>query len=174
VSAASDLSQAAASVPPKLEPIAQWVVFCMDAGRYAVPLSAVERVVRAVQVTPLPQAPAAVLGVIDVSGRVLPVFNIRQRFGLPERGIILTDEFLIAHTSERTVVLAVDAVLGVLDRSAAAVINIGNLAPGLVHIHGVIQTSDGLVLINDLEAFLSTDEALALDVALNQAGQHAG
>ena len=55
--------------------IAQLVVFRLDERRYALPLAVVERVVRAVDVTPLPKAPPMVLGVIDVHGRVLPVLN---------------------------------------------------------------------------------------------------
>lgn len=41
------------------------VVFCLDGQRYALPLAAVRRIVRAVEVTPLPGAPAIVLGAID-------------------------------------------------------------------------------------------------------------
>lgn len=46
----------------------QWVVFCLDATRLAVPLAAVERIVRAAEVTPLPLAPSMVIGVINVAG----------------------------------------------------------------------------------------------------------
>jgi purine-binding chemotaxis protein CheW len=153
-------------VPPTLNQIAQWVVFSLDAGRYALPLRSVERIVRAVQVTPLPRAPAVVLGAIDVAGQVLPVFNVRQRFGLPEREIDPADQFLIARTTGRTVVLAVDAVSGVLEQPAVAMIDAGSVAPGLAHIRGVLRIADYLVLIHDLEAFLSTDEAQVLDAAL--------
>jgi purine-binding chemotaxis protein CheW len=158
----------------RLDQIAQWVVFSLDAGRYALPLHCVERIVRAVQVTSLPQAPAVVLGVIDVAGRVLPVFNLRQRFGLPERDIDPADQFLIARTAARTVVLVIDTASGVLEQPTAAMIDAGKLAPGLAHLRGVIATTDDLVLIQDLEAFLSTDEAEALDAAMNPAASRAG
>lgn len=151
------------------EQIPQWVVFSLDAGRYALSLHSVERIVQAVLVTLLPQAPAVVLGVIDVAGRVLPVFNVRQRLGLPERDIDPADQFVIARTSERTVVLAVDAVSGVFELPAAAMIDAGSLAPGLAHTRGVMQIADDLVLVHDLEAFLSTTEAQALDAVMEQA-----
>jgi purine-binding chemotaxis protein CheW len=63
----------------------QLVVFRLDERRYALPLAAVERVVRSVTVTPLPGAPAIVLGGINVHGRVLPVLNVRRRFRMPDR-----------------------------------------------------------------------------------------
>ncbi|MBI4530070.1 MAG: chemotaxis protein CheW, partial [Candidatus Latescibacteria bacterium] len=79
----------------------QLVVFTLDEQRYALHLSAVERVVCSVEVTPLPKAPEVVLGVINVQGQVLPVVNIRKRFQLPERGITLTDHFIVAQTARR-------------------------------------------------------------------------
>jgi purine-binding chemotaxis protein CheW len=68
------------------------VVFTLDARRYAVPLSTVERIIRAVEITPLPQAPEIVLGVINVQGRIIPVVNTRKRFRLPECDIRLSDQ----------------------------------------------------------------------------------
>jgi purine-binding chemotaxis protein CheW len=149
------------------------VVFSLDAGRYALPLHSVDRIVRAVQVTSLRQAPSVVLGAICVAGRILPVFNVRQRLGLPERDIDPADQFLIARTTQRTVVLAVDAVSGVFELPAAAMTDAGSLAPGLAHIRGVIPIADDLVLIHDLEAFLSPAEAQALDAELKQAAARA-
>ena len=88
------------------------VTFTLDHQRYAVNLSAVERIVPAAEVTPLPRAPGTVLGVIDVQGQILPVFDIRSRFGLPERDMDLNDKLIIANTPRRTVVLVVDSVTG--------------------------------------------------------------
>jgi purine-binding chemotaxis protein CheW len=158
---------------PDLGETAQWVVFSLDEGRYALPLAAVDRIVRAVHITPMPRAPGIVLGAIDVQGRVLPVFNIRRRFGLPERTVDPVDHFLIAHTARRTVVLVIDAAQGVFEHAATAVIEAANIARDFEHIHGVIQLDDGLVLIHDLERFLSPDEARVLDEAMSQQASHA-
>jgi purine-binding chemotaxis protein CheW len=166
-------SDTAASVSV-LSETAQWVVFSLDTGRYALPLAAVDRIVRAVHVTALPLAPDIVLGAIDVEGRVLPVFNIRRRFRLPERTIGPADHFLIARTAQRTVVLVIDAAQGVLEHPATAMIDPASIAPGLRHLRGVIQLEDGLVLIHDLEHFLSPDEARKLDEAMNQQAARAG
>jgi purine-binding chemotaxis protein CheW len=173
VKAAQHPSPPAAQSPPTLSEIAQWVVFGLDGGRYALPLTAVERIVRAAHVTPLPLAPAVVLGAIDVEGRVLPVFSLRHRFRLPERAIDPADQFLIARIAQGTVVLAIDAAQGVLECPASTLIDAATIAPNLPHIRGVIALEDGLVLIHDLEQFLSPDETLALNAAMNQAASHA-
>src|SRR5690242_12083986 len=105
-----------------MKEVIQLVVFRLEAQRYALPLGVVERITRAVEVTPLPEAPDVVLGVIDVGGTVLPVLNIRRRFGLPEREIGLSDQFIISRTTERRVVLVVDDVQGVVERRSEELI----------------------------------------------------
>ena len=95
----------------------QLVVFTLDEQRYAVPLSAVERIVRLVEITPVPHTPEIILGVINVQGRILPVVNIRRRFRLPARELHPSDHLLIARTSKRTVALVVDAVSEVITLS---------------------------------------------------------
>lgn len=151
---------------------AQLVVFRLDMQRYALVLSSVDRIVRAVAVTALPKAPDIVLGVIDVAGRVLPVLNLRRRFGLPEREIDLASQFLIARTSRREVVLVVDEAQEVTARLDADIIDSTQIVPGLTHVRGVARLSDGLVLIHDLEKFLSLDEACALDEAMGSEVAH--
>jgi purine-binding chemotaxis protein CheW len=146
--------------------IAQLVVFRLDERRYALPLAVVERVVRAVDVTPLPKASPIVLGAINVHGRVLPVLNVRRRFLMPEREIGPADWFLLAHTARHTVVLVVDESEGVVERTQAEVVLSAQIVPDLDHFPGVLRLDDGLVLIHDLEKFLSLDEARALDEAM--------
>jgi purine-binding chemotaxis protein CheW len=146
-------------------------VFSLDAGRYALSLAAVERVVRAVEVTHLPAAPPIVLGAIDVQGRVLPVFNVRRRFGLPERDIDPADQFVIARSANRTVVLVVDTAHGVLQSPLADTTSATSMT-GLEHIRGVIRLPDGLVLIQDLDLFLSAAESRVLDEALERGTPH--
>lgn len=150
------------------------MVFSLDTGRYALPLAAVERIVRAVEITHLPSAPPVVLGAVDVQGRVLPVFNLRRRLGLPEREIDPADQFVIARSGNRTVVLVIDAAQDVLQSTGFDTISAATIAKGLEHIQGVIRLPDGLVLIHDLDLFLSAAESRALDAALKPGIPHGG
>ncbi len=93
----------------------QLVVFTLEEQRYALYLPVIERVVSAVEVTPLPKAPDIALGVINIQGKVIPVVNIRRRFGLAERQIDLSDQFIIANTSTSTVVLVAYTFSGVIE-----------------------------------------------------------
>lgn len=145
----------------------QLVVFRLDHGRYALPLAVVDHVVRAVEVTALPNAPAIVHGAIDVHGRLLPVLNVRSRFHLPEREIRPADWFLLARTERRAVALVVDDSEGVVESSADDIVASARIVPGLDMFPGVVGLKDGLVLIHDLETFLSLDDARVLDEALS-------
>ncbi len=77
------------------------LVFALDERRFAIALSAVSSVIRAVEVTPLPQSPEIVMGVINVRGTIIPVVNLRKRFGVQDRGLRISDFILIAHTAHR-------------------------------------------------------------------------
>lgn len=144
----------------------QLVVFGLDGQRYALRLSAVERVVRAVEVIVLPSAPAIVLGVINLAGRVIPVMNIRKRFRLPEKEIGLDNQLIIARTAERTVALLVDYTSALAEISATEVIQAIKILPRIDYLDGVAKLEDGMVLIHDLDKFLSLEEEQALDSAL--------
>ena len=144
----------------------QLVVFALDEQRYALHLSAVERIVRVAEVTPLPKAPEIVLGVINVQGQIIPVADIRRRFRLPEREIDLSDQLIIAKTSKRTVALVVDEVTGVIERLQQDVIPTENVLPGLEYVEGMAKLEEGMVLIHDIDKFLSLEEDRKLAAAL--------
>lgn len=146
----------------------QLVVFSLDDQRYALYLHAVERIVRAVKVIPLPKAPDIILGVIDMQGQVIPVVNIRRRFDLPERKIDLSDRFIIAHITRRTVALVVDAVSGVIEPAEEKLAPAEKITPGMELIDGVIKLEDGMVLIHDLDRFLTLKEDTILDRVMEE------
>jgi purine-binding chemotaxis protein CheW len=145
------------------------VVFALDEPRYALFLSAVERIVRAVEITPLPSAPEIVLGVINVQGRVLPVLDIRKRFRLPAREMKPDDRFVIARTAKREVALVVDSVFGVHELAETEMVSAKQALPFAQYLKGVAKLENNLVLIHDLDQFLSLDEEKALDATLSKA-----
>ncbi len=141
----------------------------LDGQRYALRLAQVDRVIRAVEITPLPQAPEIVAGVINVQGQVIPVVNIRKRFRLPEREIILSDQIVIAHTSRRPVALIVDGTDGVIEFPEHRVVHAGKILPDMEYVEGIAKLEDGMILIHDLDKFLSLEEEKTLDRALSGA-----
>lgn len=144
----------------------QFTVFALDGQRYALRLAAVDRVVRAVEINPLPQAPEIVAGVVNVKGEIVPIINVRRRFRLPARAVALTDHLVIAHTARRPVGLLVDAVTDVIEYPEQDIAGAEGILSGLDYVEGVVKLQDGLVLIHDLDKFLSLEEERSLNNAM--------
>ena len=107
------------------------VPFLLDDQRYALHLGVVERIIPAVEITPLPKAPEIVLGLINIRGKIIPTLNIRRRLQLPERETELNDHFIIANTSKRTVALPVESVGRVILISDREITNSNGHPPGV-------------------------------------------
>ena len=144
----------------------QHLVFSLDEQLFALRLPAVERVVRAVEVTPLPGAPEIVRGVINVRGQITPVFDLRRRFGLPAREIMPSHHLVIARARTRAVALMVDEVRGVDEGLAEGAVAADEILPGVGHVEGVAKLGGDLIFIHDLDKFLSLEEGRELDGVL--------
>ena len=143
------------------------LLFRLDDIRGALPLAQLQETVRAVAITPLAGAPGVVEGVIDVRGTVVPVLDLRARFRLPARPVIPADHLIIAHAGDRTVALRVDEAQDVVTLADETVTPAGPDDPALAHLAGVARLPDGLVLVHDLQAFLTQGEEQALAAALH-------
>jgi len=146
------------------------VLFEVGQRRLALRAPVVQEIVRAAAISPLPQAPAIVEGVINVRGIVLPVVDIRSRFELPALALSPDHHLIVARTSRRTLVLRVDQVVGLIQVSGDAVLPPETVTPGSRHIAGIARLADGVVVIQDLDQFLSLDEAAELEAALPASG----
>jgi len=149
----------------------QLVVFNLDEQQYALNLAGVERIVRAVEVTPLPDSPESVCGVINVEGRVIPVVNTRRRLGLPERDIELHDLFIIVNENGRSLALVADDVKPVTEMPLNQIVASSALLPGTGYVEGVAKREDGMIVILDVERILPFDQHSTLTVAIEALGE---
>ena len=142
------------------------IVFLLAEQQYALPLPIVERVLPMVAVSPLPQAPPVTLGVINLHGTVIPVLDLRRRFDFPPYEYGLVAHVLLARTTQRTLALPVDEVLGVKEVAAIAVTSPDAIVPGVAHVVGIVALADGLLFIHDLDSLLSYAEEQQLTRAI--------
>jgi purine-binding chemotaxis protein CheW len=119
-----------------------------------------------VSITPLPNAPAAIEGVVNVRGRVLPVLDVRARFRLPAKPLDPSDHFIVAAAGPRGVILRVDRAVHLTLVDDDAIAQPDTLGPSATYVAGVAKIDGGLVLIHDLATFLSAAEGASLDEAL--------
>ena len=145
------------------------LIFEVGGSRFALPARLLHEVVRAVAIAPFPRAPPIVEGVINVRGTVVPMLDIRQRFGLSPTPVAPEQHLLIAQAGSRVVALRVDRAVDLVSVDEAAIESAARVAPGAEYVAGIAKLPDGLLVIHDLERFLSLDESQQLDTVLAQA-----
>ncbi|WP_239027007.1 chemotaxis protein CheW [Geomonas oryzisoli] len=132
-------------------------------------LDQITRVIRAAALTPIPNAPDIVLGILDLQGDVIPVINLRKRFRLPERDIGCDDHFVVARTGRLALALHVDSTEGVCEQPAGGLVPADDIVMGTEFLAGVTRTAEGLVLIHDLDTLLFAEEEKQIRAALESA-----
>lgn len=145
-----------------------FVLFLLAGQRYGVTADRVAEIARAVQITPLPTAPPLVEGAVDWRGRIVPVLDLRGRFRLPPKPLQLSDHLILARSRDRAVALRVDDVSDVVALAADTIIPAQEALPGVGMVAGIARSTDGdgLILIQDLDSFLSDAELDGLDRAV--------
>jgi len=134
----------------------------LDGQRYALPLPAVERGVRAVEVTVLPEAPPIVTGVINIQGRVVPVVDLRKRFHLPERAVDPEDHFIVARSSTGVVALPVDEAEGLVRDLSGERVAAAEIVPDLNYVDQVFLIGPEMVFVLAIDTVLTDEEELVL------------
>ncbi|MEI6155016.1 MAG: chemotaxis protein CheW, partial [Deltaproteobacteria bacterium] len=79
-----------------------YVIFRIDSQHYALPLDHVARALRMVAITPVPEMPEWVSGIINMAGQTLPVLNLRYLFDQKNKDPELQDRMLILQVQEQT------------------------------------------------------------------------
>lgn len=126
----------------------------------------VREVQPAVRLVALPEAPAVIEGLFNLRGRIVPVISLRTRLGLPSRSVRASDRLVIVDVAARRLALEVDAAVDIADVPEPAIQPAPEALPEARYLAGVATLPDGLLLIQDLAAFLSAEEGLRLDAAL--------
>lgn len=143
-------------------------IFRIDSVRHAISLAVVERVIRAVEITPLPDASGIVRGIVNIHGAIVPVVDTRRMLGMPERHLVPDDVFVLVRTRRRLVVLVVDAVEHVATVPADRITPMGELLPHGSLVNGVARLGEKMVMIHDLEQCIDPGELTAVERALER------
>jgi len=109
-----DIEQVEDADVPRDSKIIQLVSFLLDDVEYGVDILAVHEILRIPDITRLPNSPDFIKGVINLRGNVLPVVDVRKRFGFPPAGITDLTRIIVIETEEKQVGLLVDNVYQVV------------------------------------------------------------
>ncbi|MFH1052264.1 MAG: chemotaxis protein CheW [bacterium] len=149
----------------------KFILFWLDSQGFALHLENIERIVRIVEVKPLPKAPEYILGSINFQGEFLPVINMRKLFLLEERDIDLNDQLIITQTEHRKVALWVDKVGDIVERSIDEIIKTDKVLLDIEYVEGLFEFEDGVILLHDLDKFLRLEQISLLKEALEKKKQ---
>lgn len=108
------MSGSARPAPSPAEPVVELCAFRVGSEEYVVDLKRVREVVNPLPVRPVPRSPEAIEGVVSLRGEVIPVVDVRRRFGLTAAPPTRRTKLLIVLVGGRVLALVVDAVLGVM------------------------------------------------------------
>jgi purine-binding chemotaxis protein CheW len=101
------------------EELEQYLTFVLDKEEYGVPILSVRGIQGWEKTTPIPNSPDFVMGIINLRGEVVPIVDLRRRFGLPAIEYSANTVVIVVRveqgTTEKTVGLVVDAVADVHD-----------------------------------------------------------
>jgi purine-binding chemotaxis protein CheW len=98
----------------------QFCTFLLDGRLFGVPVPAVQEVIRFQPMTPVPLAPPAVEGLINLRGQIVLAIDLRCRLGLPRRADGAPPINVVIRTSEGTVSLLVDEIGEVIEVSESS------------------------------------------------------
>ncbi|MET0389277.1 MAG: chemotaxis protein CheW [Polyangiales bacterium] len=143
-------------------PIVQCLTFSLGGQRYAVPILSVQEIRRYTAPTSLPSVPSYVLGVINLRGTVVPVFDMRLRFGCGEPTIDRLTVIIVVSVFGRHVGLVVDDVNRVLSIQEGALQPSPQLAShiDISFVSGLVRDGDALVTLLDIEKLTADDLGL--------------
>lgn len=141
--------------------ILQFVGFRLDRSDYAVAIRKVQEIILLPPITRLPQSPAEVEGLINLRGTVLPVVNLRTRFGLPSREFDEQTRVVVVNVGSRTVGFIVDSVSQVMrvgqDQLQPAPPGVSAVASSAIA--GLFREGDSLVIALDVDRLLDDLDA---------------
>ncbi len=144
------------------DPKRSLVGFSVGDVEYAVSISSVREIVNALSITPVPNAPPVVLGVADHRGEVVPVIDLRARFGLPRVEANAKTKWILVDVQGRTLGLAVDRVTEVFGAEGGVLRPAPEFGKGdeTRGISGVAAHAGKLIFVLDLDSFDGLTRAL--------------
>ena len=147
----------------------QYLAFKLDNDLFAVDVAKAREILDYVEVTRVPQTPDYMLGVINLRGSVVPVINLRRKFGMDEveRTVDTCIIVLEVAVKDTPIVIGIvaDAVQEVLDLAAEQIEPPPRLGTRLntEFIHGMGNLDGNFVIILDIDRIFSVDELAVIE-----------
>jgi purine-binding chemotaxis protein CheW len=155
----------------------KYLVFTINSENYGVPISKVREVIRYVEITPLHEATTFLKGVINLRGKIIPIIDMRTKFGITE--IDYTDRtiFIIVEVTGAkdfvNIGIAVDSVHDVVDISEDKLEKTPDIGLRLKsqYLYGIAQLNERMLMILNMDKILTSEEVV--DLSTLESEKHA-
>jgi purine-binding chemotaxis protein CheW len=156
----SDLTGAADSM--------QLVSFKLSDETYGIEITRIREIILVGEITQVPETPHYIKGLINLRSTVIPVIDLRSRFGLPEGTLTGESRIMVLNVGNRTIGIVVDAVSEVLrvagDQISPAPPTVASL--GNEYMTGLVRLDEQLLILLDVDQLFGEEETAALDNTL--------
>ena len=138
----------------------QLVTFTISQEEFGLDILRVQEIIRTMDITKVPRAPEFVEGVINLRGKVIPIIDLRRRFGMGSKAHDSQTRIIVVEIQSMIVGFVVDSVSEVLRISSSTVEPPPPVASGneSEYISGVGKLQDRLLILIDLDKLLSESE----------------
>lgn len=161
-------NQAAENSADMSELSGKYLTFHLGDEGYGLEILKVQEIIGMLEITKIPQTPNYVKGVINLRGKVIPVIDLRLKFGMPEQGLTRKTCIIVVQVQKSDTAL----IIGIVVDEVSEVLNISGeqieAAPSLgmqVNTHfilGMAKTESAVKILLDIDKVLSAEEMNAL------------
>lgn len=141
--------------------LAQVVTFTLAGEEFGVPILEVREIIRMTDITPVPKAPPFVEGVINLRGQIIPVVDLRKRFGIAAEINEATTRIIVIEVNENVLGLIVDAVDEVLRIPADTISPPPALVAGGIgseYIRGISHFNNKMIILIEMGRVFTHNE----------------
>lgn len=157
---AADAARSSAATTGNDVKSSQVVSFCLGEEEYGVDIMTVQEIILYGCITQVPEVPEHVLGVINLRGNVIPILNLRRRFGMPDQAPEDATRIVVMNLNGRTVGVVVDGVNEVLRLGEDEVSPTPQSLSGAGkdYITGLARRGERLLILLDMARLLGSGE----------------
>jgi len=152
--------QKAKAVAAETDQIIQLVGFKIENEEFGLEIQKVQEINRVSEITRVPRTPEFILGVINLRGKVIPVINMRTRFGFNDKPVDRDSRIIVLELQDRVIGILVDSVTEVIRLESGTIEPPPNFATniGTDYISGVGKLSDRLIVLLDIDKVFTSEQ----------------
>ena len=142
----------------------KYLAFHLGSEEFGIPVLNVREIMGLQDITAIPQTPSYVKGVINLRGKVIPVVDLRLKFGLPQAEYGSRTSIVVVTVRQLVVGVVVDGVTEVLNLNAADIENTPDFGEGVTipYILGMAKTKGKVWMLLDIDQVLTSQELASL------------